>query len=160
MNKTEKRRVKTSLILPLFLLLIMWAVKITEYSFNEHWYIYGILPKSAKGLAGILLSPFLHGDFEHLISNSLPFLLLSTALFYFYRSISLKVFGLIYLLTGFWVWLAARDAYHIGASGLIYGLASFLFFSGLIHKNRNLASVSLIIVFVYGSMVWGVFSNI
>ena len=157
MNKSEKRRLKFSLIPPGFLLLIMWAIKAVEYAFNLNWYSYGIFPKTLSGLKGILFSPFLHGDFDHLISNSIPFLLLGTALFYFYRNISYKVFGLIYLLSGFWVWLAARDAYHIGASGMIYGLASFLFFSGLIHRNRNLASISLIIVFIYGSMIWGIF---
>jgi len=156
MNKSEKRRLKLSLIPPVFFLLIMWSVKILEYAVNGNWYIYGVLPQTIKGIPGIFLSPFLHGDFDHLISNSIPFLVLGTGLFYFYRNISYKVFGLIYILTGFWVWLAARDAYHIGASGIIYGLASFLFFSGLIHRNRNLASLSLIIVFIYGSMIWGV----
>jgi len=156
MNKTEKRRLKFSLIPTVFLLLIMWAVKTIEYTFDKHWYEYGIFPQSMKGLLGIFFSPFLHGDFDHLISNSIPFLILGTALFYFYREIAYKVFGLIYIFTGFWVWLAAREAYHIGASGIIYGLASFLFFSGLLHGKRSLSSLSLIIVFVYGGMVWGV----
>lgn len=156
MNKSEKRRLKFSLIPPVFFLLIMWVVKIIEYSLDYNWSVYGIFPLKVKNLTGIIFSPFLHGDFDHLISNSVPFLFLGTALFYFYREFAYKVFFLIYLLSGIWVWLAARGAYHIGASGMVYGLASFLFFSGLIHKNRALASLSLIIVFLYGSMVWGV----
>lgn len=156
MNKSEKKRLKFSLIPPVFFLLIMWVVKILEYSLDNNWFIYGIFPLKVKNLTGILFSPFLHGDFDHLISNSIPFLFLGTALFYFYREFAYKVFFFIYLLSGFWVWLAAREVYHIGASGMVYGLASFLFFSGLIHKNRALASLSLIIVFLYGSMIWGV----
>lgn len=156
MNKSEKRRLKFSLIPPVFFLLIMWIVKIIEYTLDYNWFVYGIFPLRAEHLTGIIFSPFLHGDFDHLISNSVPFLFLGTALFYFYRDFAYKVFFLIYILSGLWVWLAAREAYHIGASGMVYGLASFLFFSGLIHKNRALASLSLIIVFLYGSMVWGV----
>ena len=156
MNKSEKRRLKFSLIPPLFFLMIMWVVKIIEYSFDYNWFVYGIYPLKFENLTGIIFSPFLHGDFDHLISNSVPFLFLGTSLFYFYREFAYKVFLLIYVLTGLWVWLAAREAYHIGASGMVYGLASFLFFSGLIHKNRALASLSLIIVFIYGSMIWGV----
>ena len=156
MNKSEKRRLKFSLIPPVFFLLIMWIVKIIEYTLDYNWFVYGILPLKLKNLTGIIFSPFLHGDFDHLISNSVPFLFLGTALFYFYRDFAYKVFFLIYILSGLWVWVAAREAYHIGASGMVYGLASFLFFSGLIHKNRALASLSLIIVFLYGSMVWGV----
>ncbi len=156
MNKSEKRRLKFSLIPPVFFLLIMWIVKIIEYTLDYNWFVYGILPLKLKNLTGIIFSPFLHGDFDHLISNSVPFLFLGTALFYFYKDFAYKVFFFIYILSGLWVWVAAREAYHIGASGMVYGLASFLFFSGLIHKNRALASLSLIIVFLYGSMVWGV----
>ncbi|MCF6365918.1 MAG: rhomboid family intramembrane serine protease [Bacteroidales bacterium] len=156
MNKSEKKRLRFSLILPVFFLLIMWSVKIIEYSLNLHLYKYGIFPLKFENLTGILFAPFIHGDFDHLFSNTFPFLFLGTALFYFYREYALKVFLLIYFFSGFWVWLAARSAYHIGASGIIYGLASFLFFSGIIHKNRALSAVSLIVVFIYGSMVWGI----
>ena len=156
MNKSEKKRLKFSLMLPVFFLLIMWSVKIIEYSLNLRLYKYGIYPLKFESIAGIFFAPFIHGDFEHLFSNTFPFLFLGTALFYFYREYAYKVFMLIYLFSGFWVWLAARSAYHIGVSGIIYGLASFLFFSGLIHKNRSLSAISLVIVFVYGSMVWGV----
>lgn len=156
MNKSEKRRLKFSLIIPLFFLMIMWITKIIEYSLDYNLYKYGIYPLKIENISGIFFSPFIHGDFEHLVSNTVPFIFLGTALFYFYRKFAYKVFFLLYFFTGFWVWLAAREAYHIGASGMVYGLASFLFFSGLIHKNRALASLSLIIVFLYGSMIWGV----
>ncbi len=156
MNKIEKLRLKLSLTVPVLFLLIMWVVKIYEYSFNLHLYKYGIYPHKLNTLTGIITSPFIHGSFEHLMSNSLPFLLLGTALFYFYKNFAYKVFIIIWIYTGLWVWIAARASFHIGASGIIYGLASFLFFSGLIHKKRSLASLSLLIVFIYGGMVWGV----
>jgi membrane associated rhomboid family serine protease len=82
---------------------------------------------------------------------------LSSALFYFYRPVAAKVFGLIWITTGICVWIAGRHAYHIGASGIIYGLASFLFFSGIFRRNIKLMAISLLIIFLYGSMIWGVF---
>ena len=156
MNKIEKLRLKLSLTVPVLFLLTMWIVKIYEYSFNIQFYKYGIYPQKLNTLTGIIISPFIHGSFEHLISNSLPFLFLSTAIFYFYKDYAYKVFIIIWLFTGLWVWFAARPSFHIGASGMIYGFASFLFFSGLIHKKRSLASLSLLIVFLYGGMIWGV----
>ena len=156
MNNIEKIRLKLSLIIPVLFLLIMWAVKIIEYSLHLDLYTYGIYPQHLDSLTGIITAPFIHGSFEHLFSNTIPFFLLGTAIFYFYKESAYKVFLLIWIVSGFWVWLAARPAYHIGASGMIYGFSSFLFFSGLIHKNRALAALSLLIVFIYGGMVWGV----
>jgi len=156
MNNIEKKRLKLSLIIPVLFLVIMWSVKIIEYSLHLDLYSYGIYPQRLDSLTGIITAPFIHGSFEHLFSNTIPFFLLGTAIFYFYKESAYKVFFLIWIVSGFWVWLAARSAYHIGASGMIYGFSSFLFFSGLIHKNRALASLSLLIVFIYGGMVWGV----
>jgi len=113
-----------------------------------------------KGVPGIVFSPFIHADFNHLISNSLPLFLLGVALFYFYSEVALKVFTLTFFLTGILVWVAGRDAWHIGASGLVYGLASFLFFSGIIRRYFRLIALSLLIVFLYGSMVWGLFPGV
>ncbi|NPA67923.1 MAG: rhomboid family intramembrane serine protease [Chlorobi bacterium] len=156
MNNIEKRRLKLSLIIPVFLLMLMWIVKFYEYSFDISFSDYGIYPGKMSGLRGILLSPFIHKDFSHLYSNSLPFLILGSSLFYFYKNSALKVFVLIWTLSGFWVWIFGRTSYHIGASGIIYGFASFIFFSGVINKSKSLLSVSLLVVFLYGSMVWGV----
>ena len=103
--------------------------------------------------------PFVHGGFKHLIANSFPFLILGTALFYFYREISLKVLIGIWLLSGIWVWFGGRDSWHIGVSGVIYGLSSFLFFSGLIRKNVQLSALALVVAFLYGSMIWGIFPD-
>ncbi len=156
MNNIEKIRLKLSLMIPVFLLLIMWAIKLYEYSFGISFSDHGIFPRRLFGLPGILLSPFIHENFNHLYSNSLPFLILGSSLFYFYKDSALKVFVLIWILSGSWVWIFGRTAYHIGASGVIYGFASFIFFSGVLNKSKPLLSVSLLVVFIYGSMVWGV----
>jgi membrane associated rhomboid family serine protease len=117
----------------------------------------GIYPLRASGAIGIITSPLIHGDFSHLLANSIPLLVLGTALFYFYKEISVKVLILLYAMVGVWVWVFAREAYHIGASGLVYGLATFIFFSGLIRRNMRLMALAMIVAFLYGGMVWGVF---
>ncbi len=156
MNK-EKQKLGSALFIPVILLLIMWVVKIVEYGFGIELSFLGIHPLHVDGLPGIALSPFLHGGFEHLIANTLPFLVLSIALFYFYRQISIKVLIGIWLLSGLWTWFGGRDSWHIGASSLIYGFSAFLFFSGMIRKDTRLAALALIVAFLYGSLIWGVF---
>ena len=111
------------------------------------------------GLTGIIFSPFLHGDLNHLIANTLPFFVLTWALFYYYRQLALKILFLGWFITGLWVWLFARDSYHIGASGLIYFLVFFHFFSGILRKNKSLVAFSLLVIFLYGSLFWGVFPD-
>ncbi len=146
-----------SLTIPAIFIFLMWLVKITELLFQADFSTMGIYPLSIRGLPGILLSPFIHGDFKHLYSNTIPLLFLGTALFYFYSEPALKIWIWNYLLTGLLVWLSGREVLHIGASGLVYGLTSFLFFSGIIRRYYRLAALSLLIVFLYGSLVWGMF---
>jgi membrane associated rhomboid family serine protease len=155
-----RKKLLLSIFIPGVLVFIMWMVKIAEVIFDLDFTRFGIYPMSLRGLPGILFSPFIHYDFRHLFSNTLPLFFLSTALFYFYSEIAVKVYLWTWLLTGFFVWIAGREAWHIGASGLVYGLASFLFFSGIIRRYFRLIALSLLIVFLYGSMVWGIFPNI
>ncbi len=154
---SEKERLIISIIFPLFFLLICWSIKIIEISIDRQFYFLGIYPLKFKGLIGIITSPLIHENINHLVNNSIPLFLFSVATFYFYRPLGFKVFFLIWLMTGIWVWFIGRSAYHIGASGIVYGLAFFLFFSGAIRKNTSLAAISLIVVFLYGSMIWGIF---
>jgi membrane associated rhomboid family serine protease len=149
-----------SIIIPGIFVLLMWIVKIIEVLFETDFSGLGIYPLSLKGMPGIIFSPFIHADFTHLFNNSLPFFLLSIALFYFYSEVALKVFLWTYFLTGILVWFGGREAYHIGASGLVYGLASFLFFSGIIRKYYRLVALSLLVVFLYGQLVWGIFPGV
>lgn len=154
--KKDQKRVLYSVIFPLFFLLILWLVKIVEVLLNLDFTFLGIFPLRFKGLTGILTAPLIHSDFEHLIANSIPILILGTGLFYFYNKIAYRVFFLSYFIANVWIWFGARQAYHIGASGLVYSFASFLFFSGVLSRNMKLMAISLIVVFLYGSMIWGV----
>ncbi len=156
MNK-ERLKVLKSLVFPVVFLTIIWLIKLIEYSFQVDFSDYGILPLRIKGLIGIIAAPLIHANFSHLIANSLPLFLLSWGIFYFYKEFALSATLLIYFITGLWVWVFARDAYHIGASGLIYGYGSFLFLSGVIRRDGKLMAVSMLIIFLYGGMVWGVF---
>jgi membrane associated rhomboid family serine protease len=155
-----RKKFLLSIIIPGMFVIVMWLVKIVEILFELDLSGFGIYPLSARGVPGIIFSPFIHADFKHLFNNSLPLFFLSTALFYFYSEVALKVFILTFFLTGLLVWIGGRDAWHIGASGLVYGLASFLFFSGIIRRYFRLIALSLLIVFIYGSMVWGLFPGV
>jgi len=138
----------------------MWMVWVSEALLDANLSFLGIYPLTLKGLPGILLSPLVHADISHLYNNSVPLFLLATGLFYFYSEVALRVFSLTWIITGLLVWLAGREAWHIGASGLVYGIASFLFFSGILRKYYRLAALSLLVVFLYGSMVWGIFPGV
>jgi len=155
-----RKKLLLSMIIPGTFIFLMWMVKIVEVLFDIDLSRFGIYPLTAKGLSGILFSPFIHANFKHLFSNSLPLFCLSVALFYFYSEVATKVFAWTFFLTGLLVWIAGREAWHIGASGLVYGLASFLFFSGIIRRHFRLIALSLLVVFLYGSMVWGIFPDI
>lgn len=122
----------------------------------------GVLPREAAGLPGIVTSVFIHGDLGHITSNSFPLIVLGMMLFYFYKKIAKSVFIWIWLVSGIWLWIGGRNnlnyhTYHIGASTLVYGLASFLFFSGVFRRHLRLMVVSALVVFLYGGIVWGVF---
>ena len=153
----ERKRFYYSLVFPAFFLLLLWLVKGFEVSMELSFVEGGVFPRKFSGLKGILFSPLIHGDWKHLLDNSLPAFFLSLALFYFYRDIAYRIWFLIYLIGGILLWGVGRQAYHIGASGLIYGLAAFLFLSGIIRRVRTLTAISLLVVFLYGSMVWGLF---
>ena len=150
-----RKKLLLSIFIPSVIIILMWLVKLSELLFEVDFSYLGIYPLSIKGLRGILFSPFLHADFEHLLNNSIPLFFLSSCVFYFYSEVAIKVFMWNYFLTGLLVWIFGREAWHIGASGIVYGLASFLFFSGIIRRHLGLIALSLLIVFLYGSMIWG-----
>ncbi|HEY0029559.1 MAG TPA: rhomboid family intramembrane serine protease [Bacteroidia bacterium] len=146
-----------SFLYPSLFVIILWGIKLFEEVEKVNLAWYGLYPRRIDGLIGILTAPLLHGDFSHLLSNSLPLMILGPIIFYFYRSIAFSVFMWVYLMTGVWVWVAGAANYHIGASGLVYGFITFLFFSGVFRKDTRLLSLSLFVTFLYGSAVWGVF---
>jgi membrane associated rhomboid family serine protease len=141
---------------PLIYVAACWIVWIYDVQYGiEHKL--GVRPRELKGLFGIFTSPFLHQDFNHLISNTTPLLVLGSALFFFYKDLPYKVFFWLIIGGGTWLWCFGREANHIGASGLVYGLFSFVLLGGILSKNKNLMAISLLTVFLYGSMIWGVF---
>jgi membrane associated rhomboid family serine protease len=153
----ENRLLFTSLFMPAVFIAIMWLVSLFEYVTHIDLARFGIFPQTFSGLRGILFSPFIHGDWSHLFSNSLPFLILGFLMLYSYRKVAFKAFVFIYLASGLMVWLTGRPAYHIGASNLVYGFAFFLFFSGIFRRDIQSIAMSLLVTFVYGSIVWGIF---
>jgi len=160
MNKFERAKIFNSLLYPTVFVLIMWLVKSIEIVNNLHLSHFGIMPLKIEGLAGIITAPFIHGDLAHIGANTIPIWVLGALLFYVYRQPAIKVFLLIWLITGLWVWVLGREAYHIGASGIVYGLASFLFFSGIFRRDGRLLAITFLVAFLYGSMIWGVFPDL
>ena len=142
------------LLVPLFSLLAIWSVFWFEVNFSVSFNSYGLLPRSFVGLRGILFGPFIHGSLDHLYNNTIPLAVLTLALFYFYREKAWKVLFWGWLVSGILTWIIGRESYHIGASGIIYVLASFIFFKGVFQKHFRLVALSLTIVFIYGSMLW------
>lgn len=153
----EQKTILKSFIPPLILVVVLWIVKFLEIILQTSFADYGVFPRHTDGLIGIILSPLIHADFEHLTSNSIPLLVLGAALIYFYKELAYRVFVLSWLLSGFWLWIIGRENYHIGASGVLYGLVTFLFFSGVFRKHTGLMALSLLVVFLYGGLVWGIF---
>lgn len=147
---------QNSFYLPLGFVLLIWIIKLLEFALEADWASeLGVLPRTFRGVTGIITFPLVHGDWGHLASNSLPLLVMGTAIFYFYRPVALRVIGFIYLFHGLLVFLAARQNFHIGASGLVYGFAGFLLVSGILRKERSLMALSLLVVFLYGGLIWG-----
>lgn len=155
-TQTDKKRAIISLLFPLTFVVILWAIKVFEVATDADFSGLGLVPLNTKGLIGIFTGPLIHGNWQHLLSNSLPLILLGWAIFYFYKDIAIKVFVLSYFISQIWLWFFAREGSHIGASGLIYAFASFLFVSGIIRRNRNLMALSLLVIFLYGSLIWGI----
>ncbi len=146
---------------PILLISLLWVVYWGEFYAPIDLTHFGIMPRTLSGLGGVFFSPLIHStsDKFHLINNSFPIFILSAALLYYYRKIAFKVFFLSWFFSGVLTWIIAKNegSFHIGISSIIYSLVCFLFISGILAKQKQLQAVSLLIVFIYGSLVWGVF---
>lgn len=140
----------------ILIVIVLWLVHLFNLFGPFDLRGFGLRPREVEGLIGIFTYPFFHGSWQHLIDNSVPALVLLTGLFSFYSTMATRVLLWSWIMSAVWMWVAARDGNHIGFSGLIYALASFIFFSGLIRKWYRLMALSGVVVFLYGSMVWGV----
>lgn len=145
------------LIAPFSAVIAIWGVYWLELLLGTNFNVYGVFPRTLIGLRGVILSPLIHGSLEHLYNNTIPLAILTAALFYFYKNVAFKVFFYGILLSGLITWLIGRPSYHIGASGIIYVLASFTFFKGIFTKHYRLVALSLMVVFIYGSLLWYIF---
>lgn len=146
--------------LPLFFVLFLWFIYWLQIRFDYDFIQNGIYPRTFLGLQGVVFSPFIHAELSHLYNNSLPLLVLLAALQFFYakESFTVILFGILF--SGLGTWLIGRSSYHIGASGLVYVLFSYIFFKGLFVKYYRLVALSLTVIMVYGGMVWFVFPKI
>jgi membrane associated rhomboid family serine protease len=159
MNDNHFKYSNSVIALPLFFVLLLWFVYWLEIRFDFDFTENGILPRTFLGLQGVIFSPFIHANIEHLYNNSIPLLVLLAALRYFYAKQSIAVIGYGILLSGLITWIIGRNSYHIGASSLIYVLVSFIFFKGIQTKYYRLVALSLAVVIVYGGMVWYIFPS-
>lgn len=146
----------TTVSIVTILVSVLWVVQFFQYFGTYDFHRFGNHPGHRSGLWGILFSPFIHGSFEHLISNTLPIMVLLTVLLNAYPRLAIPVLIVIHLLSGTLVWLfAPPNGIHIGISGIIYGIAGFLVASGIFRKNRASTVIAMLVVMVYGSMIWG-----
>ncbi|MEZ4884241.1 MAG: rhomboid family intramembrane serine protease [Chitinophagales bacterium] len=152
---TEKQKVKYSLLLPSLFVVLLWVIKLVELGSGYSFSNWGIEPRTLLGLRGIVFSPFLHGDLSHLFSNSFPIILLGFIVLHNYRPIAFELLFWLVVMSGFWTWVIGRPSYHIGASGVIYGMAFFVFFSGILRKDVRSMALALLVTFFYGGLVWG-----
>lgn len=156
LHNSERLKFTFGFSIAVGIVVIMWLIKLYELSLHISFAKLGVMPQTLLGLRGIIFSPFIHSNISHLFANSFPLLILITTLLYFYPAKGISVFFIIYIFSGVLLWLIGRQSYHIGASGVIYGLVSYTFFGGILSKKKPLIAVSLIIVFLYGGTIWGI----
>lgn len=156
----EKSRTIQSLVKSLLLVLIIVAVYVINATFSLHWEDYGLRPRSWEGLSGILSMVFLHSDVNHLFANMIPLFLLSFGTFYYFPGKALSIIILLTISTAILTWVIGRDGNHIGTSGLVYALAFFLVAISIIKMETSMLAFTLVIIFLYGSMIWGFFPQL
>jgi membrane associated rhomboid family serine protease len=142
-----------SSVVPFRIVFIMWLVFSIQFFYGFDFGVFGIRPRTAQGLIGIFAAPLIHGDYYHLLSNTFPLLFLGSVLYFFYERMGGTVFFRCYFYTNFLVWLLSpRDSYHIGASGLVYGITSFLIFFGLIRQDFISLIIAVLVLMIYGGV--------
>ena len=155
--QNDNTRLRRSFILALLFALTLWVIKLAEIILGLDFVHYGVFPLRVSGLRGILTAPLIHASLSHLFSNTAPLVILGTALFYGYPRSAKIVVPVLYLGSGLGVWLFARHAYHIGASGLTFGVMFFIFTIGVLRWDTRAIILAMVVFFLYGSMIWGIF---
>lgn len=159
-EQIEKQRIGFAIVQTLIVIGMIWLSFVINHVFLLSWNEYGIHPRELSGVAGIFTLPFLHADYEHLFSNTIPLLFLLFGLFYFFPGKALLILLMHYLISGILTWVIASSGIHIGASGMVYGLAFFMVAISIMKMEEHLMAYTLIIIFLYGSIVWGFFPSL
>jgi membrane associated rhomboid family serine protease len=157
--REDSRRLKRSFTIVAAFTAVLWLIKIVAVMAGANLARYGVYPGQPGGLTGIIWAPLIHTSFSHLFANTPPLLLLGTALLYGYPRSAKIVIPAVYIGSGLGVWLFARDAYHVGASGLTFGFMSFVFTVGVLRWDKRATALSLVVFFLYGGMIWGIFPS-
>ena len=155
----DTRRLRRSFMLAVAFAVVLWLVKLAEFAFDLYLIPYGIYPRRASGIPGILWTPLIHGSFTHLLANTPAVIILGTVLLYGYPRSAKVVFPVVYLGSGLGIWLFARSSYHIGASGLSFGVLFFIFTIGALRWDKPAIALALIVFLLYGGMIWGIFPS-
>lgn len=155
----HQQRILSSLKFPFQFVLLIWGIHFLQVITSFDLGPYGVYPREFFGLRGIVFSPLIHDDLRHLLSNSAPLFVLSAMILYFYRRVAYRSMLMVYLLTGVAVWLFARSVFHIGASGVVYGLVSFVFWSGVFRRSIKSIILALIVTFLYSGYFLGILPN-
>ncbi len=155
-NTVDTRRLRVAFGTAVSFALLLWVVKLAEYLGGFNFTLFGVYPRLPAGITGILLAPFIHASFAHLFANTAPIVVLGTMLLYGYPRAAKVLLPVVYLGGGSAVWLFAREAYHIGASGLAFGMLFFVLVIGVLRWDRRAIALSLVVFFLYGGMVWGI----
>jgi membrane associated rhomboid family serine protease len=160
LNMAERQHpIFSSLKFPFQFILLIWGIHFIQVLTDFDLGTYGVYPREFFGLRGIIFAPLIHDDLRHLISNSAPLFVLSAMIIYFYRRVAFRSMLMVYLLTGVAVWLFARRVFHIGASGVVYGLISFVFWSGVFRRSLKSIILALIVTFLYSGYFLGILPN-
>lgn len=155
----EEKNIISKLTIPIVTIVVMWLVKIIEVAQNHKYTLLGIFPRDLDGAIGIITAPFIHADWQHLMSNTLPLFMLMSLMMVFYKRVAIPSILIITLFTGFTVWLFARESYHVGASGVVYGLVAFLAWTGIFRRNLKSIILSLVILVMYSGYFHGIVPN-
>jgi membrane associated rhomboid family serine protease len=153
------QRIKKAFITVLSFVVILWLIELMKIFTDLHTFKLGLRPDAIYGLIGVFTAPLIHSSFEHLTFNTPAILILGTALLYGYPRSSWIVLSTVWLVAGIGVWFTGRPVYHFGASGLTYGVMAFIFVIGIIRRDKLAIALSLLVFFLYGTMIWGVFPH-
>lgn len=155
----DVKKLKRAFYIALSFTLFLWLIELLKFFFSLDTFMLGVHPENIAGLIGVITAPLIHASFEHLISNTPALLILGTALLFGYPRSCWLVLAAVWLLAEMGVWFTARPVYHFGASGLTYGVMAFIFIIGILRRDRLAITLSLLVFFLYGTMIWGVFPH-